>query len=472
MMKITKKSLLLSISLLYAALLTSCITVQSSDPITQVSLTPNRLVINHATVFTGNPNDQTLVRHIQIDNGVITQLSNTPIIDESAHTINAEGLFLMPGLIDFHTHISAAGAPPWKLTMGSTERNLSSFLAAGITSLVDPGSPLKEMQKWDARQQESDYRYPHLVYAGTLFTAEHGHPNFVISKSAPWPLSSAIKHMLISTPNTKEEATALIAEHKEKGASLIKVVIDEIPIGSPQLSSELLTHIAKEANKQGLLPVAHIGTETEMEKGLDAGINVFVHNPYRSTLSERILRKASEAHAIVIPTNIVFENLARFYLRTLNFTPFEQSFADPDIIKAYSNPPAQLDIEPSIEAWFKEVVAHRQDKIDHVKRMMDADITILAGSDSPNVATLPGSSLHKELELWVNKGHVSTQQALSAATYTPGKLLHRINQRKTGYIEEGFEADILLINGNPLTHISDTQKIEHVILKGSLIEVN
>ena len=462
----------LLITILFTGLVTSCISIQSSDPITYPdTFSPDHLIINNAIVFTGNPDDETLMRHLKIDNGIITQIKNTPIIDTSIHTINAEGLFLMPGLIDFHTHISAAGAPPWRVTIGSIERNLSSFLAAGITSLVDLGAPIDDMQEWNNRQQHIDYSYPRIAYAGTLITVEHGHPNFMVEKSTPWPLSSIVKSILISTPNSKEEATALIKENKEKGASFIKVVIDEIPIGSPQLSSDLLTHIAKESYAQGLLPVAHIGTETEMEKGLDAGINIFVHNPYRSTLSERVLLKASNAHAIVIPTNIVFDNLARFYLRTLDFTAFECSIADTNIINAYNTPPSELYLEPSIEAWLKEVVEHRQNKIDHVKRMIDSDIVILAGSDSPNIATLPGSSLHKEFELWVDKGNVSTQQALSAATFIPGQLLHRINQRKTGQIKEGFEADLLLIKGNPLTHISDTQKIDQIILAGKLIHV-
>ncbi len=269
---------------------------------------------------------------------------------------------------------------------------------------------------------------------------------------------------------TKEEASELIQTHKKQGASLIKVVIDEIPIDSPQFSDEMLQHIAQEAGRQNLLTVAHIGTEKEMLKGLNAGIKVFVHNPYRSTLSEEALMQVKDAQAIIIPTNVVFENLANFYLGELSFSDYEKSLGDADIIQAYSNRPANLEIEPSIDAWFKEVVLHRQDKIDHVKRMMDVGIPILAGSDSPNVATLPGSSLHKELALWVEKGNITPQQALSAATYVPGQLLHKINQRNIGYIAKGFEADLLLIDGNPLKNIRDSQKIQQIILSGKLIK--
>lgn len=452
------------------SLLTGCIHIQSSRQLTQIESEPQRLIINNARVFSGNPEEPVSVRHLQIDQGIITQISDSPIIDAQAHTIDATGQFLMPGLIDFHAHITAAGAPPWRTTVAKAENNLSAFLAAGITSLVDPGGPLDEMEKWAEQQNQPDYQFPKLIYAGTLFTASHGHPNFMIEKSAPWPLSSLVKHMLISTPETKEEASKLIRAHKAQGASLIKVIIDEIPIDSPQLSNEMLKHIAQEASRQNLLTVAHIGTEKEMLKGLNAGINVFVHNPYRSTLSEEALLQAKNAQAMVIPTNVVFDNLASFYLRELSFSDYEKSLGDADIIEAYNNPPAEMEIEPSIDAWFKEVVLHRQDKIDHVKRMMDVGIPILAGSDSPNVATLPGSSLHKEFALWVEKGNITPQQALTAATYIPGQLLHKINQRNIGYIAEGFEADLLLIDGNPLKNIRDSQKIQQIILSGKLIK--
>lgn len=97
--------------------------------------------------------------------------------------------------------------------------------------------------------------------------------------------------------------------------------------------------------------------------------------------------------------------------------------------------------------------------------MIRSGVTLLAGTDvaGPRV---PGFSLHEELAVLVECG-LTPMQALRAATLTPAKVLNKAND--LGSIEVDKIADLVLLDGNPLDDIHNTQRIHAVILNGKLL---
>ena len=91
---------------------------------------------------------------------------------------------------------------------------------------------------------------------------------------------------------------------------------------------------------------------------------------------------------------------------------------------------------------------------------------VLAGTDCPNVAIIPGYSLHRELELLTRTG-MSAMDALVAATRRPAERLDRA--REFGTIEPGTSADLLLLTADPLADIRNTRQIERVIARGDVL---
>jgi len=77
-----------------------------------------------------------------------------------------------------------------------------------------------------------------------------------------------------------------------------------------------------------------------------------------------------------------------------------------------------------------------------------------------------GPSLHHELKLWVQAG-IPAQVALTAATFNGAKLLRA--EKRFGSIRKGLEANLLLVDGNPLEDISATERISLVVFKGERI---
>jgi hypothetical protein len=94
-----------------------------------------------------------------------------------------------------------------------------------------------------------------------------------------------------------------------------------------------------------------------------------------------------------------------------------------------------------------------------------AGVPLLAGTDTPNPYTFPGFSLHEELELMVKAG-LTPMEALQTATRNPARYLGRSAQ--LGTVATGKVADLVVLDANPLEDISNTKKIDAVVLHGRL----
>ena len=99
-------------------------------------------------------------------------------------------------------------------------------------------------------------------------------------------------------------------------------------------------------------------------------------------------------------------------------------------------------------------------------RAWKAGVPLVMGSDAGNPMVFHGPSLHRELQLWVEAG-IPANVALQAATVNAAKLLGA--ERRIGAIRPGMDADLLLVDGNPLQDIAATERISMVVLKGERI---
>jgi imidazolonepropionase-like amidohydrolase len=98
-----------------------------------------------------------------------------------------------------------------------------------------------------------------------------------------------------------------------------------------------------------------------------------------------------------------------------------------------------------------------------VKVLYDAGIPIVAGTDMG----FPGYSLDRELELYVEAG-LTPAQAIKTATITPATVMSL--DKTTGSIEVGKQADLVIIDGDPLSNIRDIRKVSVVIKEGRIYD--
>jgi len=100
-------------------------------------------------------------------------------------------------------------------------------------------------------------------------------------------------------------------------------------------------------------------------------------------------------------------------------------------------------------------------------RAYKAGVMLVTGSDAGNLLVIHGPTVQRELELWVNAG-IPARDALQAATYNAARLLGA--QDRIGAIRKGLDADLLIVDGNPLDDIQVTERISMVIFKGERVD--
>ena len=98
-----------------------------------------------------------------------------------------------------------------------------------------------------------------------------------------------------------------------------------------------------------------------------------------------------------------------------------------------------------------------------MKALHDAGVPIVAGTDEG----IPGHSVHREIELYVEAGF-TPMEALQAATIVPARAMKL--DAEVGTIERGKRADLVVLNANPLESISNIRTVRWTIHDGRVYD--
>ena len=110
----------------------------------------------------------------------------------------------------------------------------------------------------------------------------------------------------------------------------------------------------------------------------------------------------------------------------------------------------------------------RSDAFSWTKKLVDTGVLVGIGTETPYLNNWSGESVHREMELWVNEVGIPPLRTLQAATSDNAKIL-KVDDR-TGSIQTGLEADLLVVEGNPAKNISDTRNIRYVFNNGKIVD--
>lgn len=370
----------------------------------------NRLVLTDVTVIdaTGapvQPNRTVIISGNHID--TIVPTSPATAIPKGARVIPAEGKFLIPGLWDMHVHLSA--------------NHLSALVANGVTGVRDMGNILSEVDAWRAQIAAGTRVGPWIFRVGpTLNGKAFGPVHVEITNGA--------------------EARAAVRVLKHVGVDAIKI--------HRALSRDAYFALSDEAKKSAIPFVGHIPQAVTAQEASDAGQASFEH---METLFEgNAPLKREEAPAL----------FARFVRNNNSYTPTlvnyrgstEPQNIEPDLLRKYPDLPAG---RKRIFQMFVELVGE----------MNRAGVTLMTGSDLGSKWISPGSSLHDELQLFVDAG-LTPMEALQAATRNPARFL-RVN---AGTVEPKKLANLVLLEANPLDDIRNTRRIAGVVLNGKFFD--
>jgi imidazolonepropionase-like amidohydrolase len=301
-----------------------------------------------------------------------------------------------------------------------------------------------------------------------MFTASGGHGTEYF-KNMPEQYRKSAEEQTVRIPKTPEEARQQVAELKLRGVDGIKAILEAGAAGMlfNRLDVTILRAVAEEARARKLPIVVHTGDSHDVADALSAGINGLEHGSMRDKIPAGLFTQMKTQGVTYDPTLTVVE--AFLDLGSGSLDPLER----PLVLQAG---PSAL-IESSKKFLASANGAKMRDQIKRFPLSMElarqnllaawhAGVMLVTGSDAGNPLVFHGPTIQRELELWVEAG-IPPAVALQAATYNAARLIG-VGDR-IGLIKEGYDANLLLVDGNPLKEIKQIESIQSVIFKGEHI---
>jgi imidazolonepropionase-like amidohydrolase len=384
-------------------------------------------------------NDATVV----IENGRIVAAgpNSSTKIPKEASRIDVRGKTILPGLWDMHAHFEQVEWGPI-------------YLAAGATTVRDCGNEFEFIIAVRDAVSQGNGLGPRMLLAG------------VVDGSGPLQLG-------VARVDTPAQAREWVKRYHEAGFAQMKIY--------SSVKLEELKVVAEEAHKVGMTVTGHVPEGLNAFQTVEAGqdqinhipyILQIMHAPYPEKMDRPERMKANAAMDLHSPEaakailflkehrTVVDPTLAVYEFGTASTAKLPERF-EPGVNKV----PLELrqalkDVgPPSPFADVSEKVM--QQMIEITGMLHQAGIPVVAGTDQ----TVPGHSLYREIELYVQAGF-TPMEAIQAATIVPARVMGM--DHELGTVEVGKRADLIVVNGNPLESIHEIRKVESVITNGTL----
>lgn len=302
----------------------------------------------------------------------------TEPVKQADQIIDGQGKFLMPGLIDAHTH-------------PISRKNADALLKNGVTTTCAISAPDELKNLPDSTRMFST----HSLATGSV-----------------------------------TDGRSYVQREIQCGAEYIKIVVEDKPrMAKNTISQETMNEIADEAHKNNLLLATHAVSVATMQMAIKAGTDIYIHVPLEAEISEKMAQQIAQSGACCVPTLVMMKGFADSILYGYRKRDYEHA-------------------------------------VNNVRKLHEAGVPILAGTDANNVFFLPtvkfGSYMHKEMELLAEAG-LSSEEILQAATVNVASGYH---MDKVGEISAGKYADFVLLNANPMVNVQNVEKIAQVWING------
>jgi imidazolonepropionase-like amidohydrolase len=262
----------------------------------------------------------------------------------------------------------------------------------------------------------------------------------------------------------------MVDELAKRHVDGIKTILEAGSPGYPfvRMDPALVKALAEEAHKFKLPVVCHTGNARDVEDAVNAGVDGIEHGSMNDVIPEALFARMKQAGITFDPTLDVveaFTMLAQGKFEMLDRSLVQQVAPKKllESTKKFLQSPDGEKMRSGLGKYPVSMAICDQNLL----AAMRAGVTLVTGTDSGNPTLFHGPGIHRELQLWIEAG-VPTSVALQAATYNGAQLLRASD--RMGLIKKGYEANLLLVDGNPLKDISVTERISMVMLKGERVD--
>ncbi|MFT3776310.1 MAG: amidohydrolase family protein [Minicystis sp.] len=427
---------------------------------------PAALFFHDVAVFTGTETTSRPHCDVLVQGGRVVSIKpvGASAPPPGAEIVEGAGRTLLPGLIDTHTHVSGAGAPPWAPVRVSDAHNLEAYVYAGVTTTYVLGGLAGDLAKLEGDAASGKIIGPHLWYTHLPITAPGGHPLVVGKQLVPWPLSSILTSM-IPQPADAAGAEAAVEATEKQGAHFVKAMIDQLPPSAPEMREEILRAVAEAAHKRQKKLFVHIGTAADALAAVRAGADVLAHGVYRGTITKEQAAEIARNKVPVIFTMAGWVRTAALAHGTFAPTALDRATVPEAVLASLSGDAGKrFAAKGALAEFVGSLLENERYWAENARTLHAAGVTMLVGTDSPLPGIFPGSALHEEMRLLVEAG-IPPGEVLLGATSRAADVL----ALDVGRIEEGRPAELVLVRGDPVANIGDAAAVELLLLRGRVV---
>ena len=382
---------------------------------------------------------------------------------EGAKTIDLNGKYVMPGIIDSHVHVGIMHDVTQDIkyyTGKNVVDDLTQYARYGVTAVQILGTDKDMIFGIRNHERAGRPQYARLFTAGQGIVYKGGYGG-VYGLNNP-----------VATP---EEARKAVDEQAAKGVNFIKLWMDDerdtIPVKMPYNVSAA---VIDEAHKKGLRAVAHVFYLKDAKELVRQGIDGFAHMVRDQPVDKELLDMMKAKGVWMVSSTLSREMAYSLAVMPWLNDPFFTRGVTPGTLEALKSPAREKQIILGDTMFpglpYKKKVFYDMDRtlfqaLENYEAMAEAGVKMGMGTDSGPNGRFPGFNAHEEMYLEVLAGR-TPMQAIVSATSENAKWL---KDPMIGTIADGKWADLLVLDKDPLKDIRNTESINSVYIAGNSI---
>ncbi|MBN9499342.1 MAG: amidohydrolase family protein [Alphaproteobacteria bacterium] len=386
----------------------------------------NTLLFENAVVIDGTQAEARPGHYVLVEGNTIREVSAAPIASPSAAVIDLKGRTLMPGLIDCHVHVVATmanlarnAAMPTSFQALKSVAVMDGMLKRGFTSVRDASGADYGLK---LAVEEGLFRAPRLFIAGKSLSQTGGHGDLRGRfDDREFCLCHARLGLLSRVADGVDAVRKAVREELKAGADFIKIMASggvaspTDPIDWLGYSRDEVLAIVEETDKSKTYVAAHAYTAEAIGRAVELGVRTIEHGNLVDAPTAALMAKKG---AYVVPTLVTYDALA--------------------------NEGASLGLPPESVAKIENV---RGAGLRSLEIFRQAGVKMAFGTD-----LLGEMHRHQSTEFAIRARVLPAHEIIASATTIAAELLRM--EGKLGVVAPGALADLLVVDGNPLTDIS------------------
>ena len=419
--------------------------------------TAQNLVITQVHVVSMENEKILTNQNVLVKNGKIQSIlpSTSTLSSEwqSAPRIDGKGSFVFPGLAEFHAHLPVSNDGSTQLQ----EESMWLYLANGVVrirSMLGHSSHLELRERINSGKLMG----PRIVISGPSFSATTvTDPQQAADRVREQKLAG-YDHLKIHPGLTLEEMSAIANAAKQEQIPFGGHVPLEVGIRNAlQSGFKSVEHI--DGYMEGLLP-----TSLTIDPNTSGPFNLNLASQVDWSKLPELIQLTLAQGSYLAPTLTLFDRYFGYIpADTFRVAP-EMKYLPGPLIQQWVNTKKQLERAGMLDK--EKVAPYLAFRRKLFLELHRAGIPMLMASDSPQVFNVPGFSIHHEIALMSEAG-MSNLEILKTGSIVPAKYMG--TESSWGQVKEGFDADFVLVENNPLLDLKTLQKPVGIVIRGQWI---